>query len=85
MSRRKSDSLDQVDAELIRETLQSPGWQLIKRGIENTLNQKVRDLVRPHTEVETANLRGEIAAIESVLALPGILIQKGKTGPATDG
>ena len=77
---RKQDRLDQVDGELIKEMVQSRGWQLVKRGIQTALTQKVRDLVRPHTEVETANLRGEIAAIEMVLLLPQSLIQKSKSG-----
>ena len=85
MSRRKADCLDQVDAELIRETTQSPGWQLIKRGIENILTQKVRDLVRPCSEVETASLRGEIQAMETVLKLPEILARKGQAGAPSDG
>lgn len=82
--KRKQDRLDQVDGELIKEMLHSPGWQLVKRGIETALTQKMRDLVRPHTEVETANLRGEIAAIEMVLALPVSLVQKSKSGAADD-
>ena len=84
MNKSKHGRLDQVDGELIKELLQHRGWQLVKRGIETALNQKVRDLVRPHTEVETANLRGEIAAIEMVLALPASLVQKSKSGAADD-
>lgn len=75
---RKAERLDRVDSELIRETLQSPGWQLIKRGLEKMLDRKVRDLVRPQTEVETANCRGAIGAIETALEMPQILIQEGK-------
>lgn len=82
---RRPEQLDQVDAELIRECTQTPGWQLIRRGIESILNQKVRDLVRPHTEVETATLRGEISAIETVLKMPAELARKGQTGAASDG
>lgn len=81
----KTDALDQVDAELLRETLQTRGWQLIRRGVENIINQKVRDLVRPHTEGETATLRGEISALEGVLKLPQQLIEKGAQGAASDG
>jgi hypothetical protein len=80
MSKKRQDRLDQVDAEHIRMMLGSPGWQLVKRGIEAMMQQKVRDLVRPHTEAETATLRGEIAAIETVLALPESLVQKAKQG-----
>lgn len=83
--KQKAEALDQVDAELIRETVQSKGWQLIRRGIQNVGDQKLRDLMRPHTEIETATLRGELAMIEALLKLPEQLIEKGATGAASDG
>lgn len=82
MSRRKLDKLDAVDAELIRETIRSAGWQLIRQGMQKMLEQKMRDLVRPQTEVETAHCRGQITAIETALNIPQILIQEGKNADA---
>lgn len=77
---RKRDKLDSVDAELIRETLETSGWQLIKRGLENMRDVKMRDLVRQHTETETAQLRGAIDAIERALGIPETLIAEAKNG-----
>lgn len=74
------DQLDVVDAELIRETLETSGWQLIKRGLENMRDVKMRDLVRIHTETETASLRGAIEAIDRALGVPEALIQEAKNG-----
>ena len=82
MSRaRKPERLDHMDVEMIRDTLQTAGWQLIRERLEKEHGRKVRDLVRPQTEVETATLRGAIAALETALKVPEILIQEGKSGP----
>lgn len=80
----KAEALDQMDAELIRETVQMKGWQLIRRGIQTVGDQKLRDLMRPHTEIETATLRGELSMIEAVLKLPEQLIEKAAMGRASD-
>lgn len=76
--KRKAERLDPVDAELIKETLRSPGWQLIKQGLLNMIRKKTDDLVRPQNEVETAALRGAIEALRSVLSVPEILVREGQ-------
>ena len=80
MARRKPEQLDALDSELIQETLGSLGWQLIKQGLENMRNAKIRDLVRPCSEMETAQLRGAIEAIESAINLPSTLMKQIKNG-----
>ncbi len=76
------DQMDAVDAEQIQETLDSPGWRWVKRGLENYRDIKMRDLVRTHTEIETATLRGEIAAAERAIAMPQALIAEARKGGA---
>lgn len=75
--RPKPQRLDLVDAELIKETLRSPGWQLIKQGLEKMLQSKTRDLIRPQSEIGTAQLRGAIETIETILDVPQIMIREG--------
>ena len=77
-SPRKPPRLDRMDAELIEETIQSPGWQLIQQGMRKMLDRKKNDLVRPQTEMETASARGAIAALETALQIPEILMQEAK-------
>jgi len=65
---------------MIRDTLQTTGWQLIKRGLESMRDRHIRDLVRPQGELETAKLRGAIAAIDQALAMPETIIAQTKNG-----
>lgn len=73
---KKPVKLDGVDAEHLREVLDSPGWQLIKQRLMKTLEGKMRDLVRPQNEVETATLRGAIQSLELAIKVPEILVQE---------
>lgn len=80
MKAKYRDQLDPVDAEHIQEMLDSPGWHWIKRGLENYRDIKMRDLTRPHSEVETATLRGEIAAAERALGMPAAMMAEARKG-----
>lgn len=75
----KPRKLDSIDAEHIQEVLDSAGWQLIKQRLMKTLDGKMRDLVRPQLEIETATLRGAISSLELALKVPEILIQETKS------
>lgn len=72
------ESLDAIDAEHIEETLASPGWYWIKFALEEARDVKMRDLVRPHTEVETATLRGSIEALNRAIELPQALMAEAR-------
>jgi hypothetical protein len=76
-SPRKRIVLDRVDAEAIRETLQTRGWKLITLRLQAMRASKQLDLEQGHTEVETANLRGYIEALRAVGSIPDILIREG--------
>ncbi len=88
MALRRKDpaQIDAVDAEQIQEMLDSPGWQWIKLALEMKQQEKMRDLVRPHTEVQTATLRGEIDALGIAAAMPQVLIAEArKRSPLSNG
>lgn len=83
-SPRKRIVLDRVDAEAIRETVQTRGWKLITLRLQKMFSAKQLDLEQGHTEVETANLRGYLEALRAVGSIPDILIREGMKGPAED-
>lgn len=79
--RPRRDKLDGMDAELIRETLRTPGWRKIEARIRKTIDLAVESLMKPQTEVGTANLRGQIGALRTALLIPTILISEAKDKP----
>lgn len=74
------DQIDPIDAEHIEEMVASRGWAWVKHGIETMRDVKMRDLVRPHSEVETATLRGFIEACERALSMPAALMAEARKG-----
>lgn len=56
------------------------GWQLIQQRIERTLGSKRGDLEQPHSEVETATLRGYIAGLKLAMEIPNILRREAGEG-----
>ncbi len=77
-------TLDPIDAEQIQEMLDSPGWALVKRGLEQYRETLMRDLTRDHNEVETAKLRGLIEAAGIALALPASIQAEARKGGKKD-
>ena len=71
------------DAELVRETLASQGWQLIRERIERAAAIKASELLQPLDQVKTATLRGEVAGLKLALEIPAIVMQEAKG--ASDG
>ena len=76
--KRRSDRLDGIDAEHVRQTCESPGWQLIRQRIERTTSLKVTELLQPLDPVKTAKVRGMIEALNLALDIPRILQQEAK-------
>lgn len=83
-SPRKRIVLDRVDAEAIRETLQTRGWKLIMLRLQKMLDIRRADLEQAHSEVETANIRGHLEALRAVASIPDILIREGMKAAAGD-
>lgn len=75
---RAKGPMDSVDAEHVRDMIQTRGWQLYQQRMEETLRRKVADLAHDQTETATAKLRGEIAAFVLALGVPAILIKEAK-------
>jgi hypothetical protein len=76
--RRRRDKLDGIDADEIRKTTASPGWQLIRQRVETALTGKLAELEQPSDAVATAQLRGFIAGLRLALKVPEILIREGE-------
>lgn len=78
-SREEGDELDNLDLERLQEYVRSRGHRLVKERVAHLRESKLRDLVRPQTEIETATLRGILMGIDSVMSIPEILIKEAKT------
>lgn len=84
MKRSRRDKLDGIDADHVRETIESPGWQLIRQRIERELSLKIAELVRPLDPVKTAQVRGMIEAFKTALDIPRILQAEAKENRKTN-
>lgn len=84
MARKRHNHLDGIDAEQVQRTTQSRGWQLITERLNKTLAGMVTDLERPHSEVDTATIRGTIAGLRLALGVPKILMVEGNTKREVD-
>ena len=81
MSKRpKRSRLDSVDAEAIRETLQTRGWKLILTRMQQVHVQKAHEIITQQSEIDTATLRGFITGIETAMRIPAILQSEVKGG-----
>lgn len=76
--------LDQVDAEGIRETLQTRGWKLFGARVEKLRESKRRELEQELDAVQTAKVRGFLEALNTVAAIPDILMREGTKRPEED-
>lgn len=78
MAASRKDRPDLLDAELIEEMLRSRGWQLTEQRIKETVSTKLRALIQPQSEIETATVRGFIAGLELAAGVPKILQKEAK-------
>lgn len=68
--------LRRSDAEIVRETADSPGYAVLQRELLAARDQLLQRLVVPGlSRSETENLRGRIAQIDAVLDLPRNIIE----------
>lgn len=75
--------LDRVDAEAIREMLQTRGWKLYTMRIEKMRAAKRAELEQTQPENTTATIRGFLDAVTSIAAIPGILFREGSRSDGT--
>lgn len=77
--------LDQVDAEGIRETIETRGWKLFAMRVEKLRAAKRLELEQELDAIQTADVRGFLRALNTVSAIPDILMREGaKHGPPDD-
>ncbi len=76
--------LDQVDAEAIRETLETRGWKLFGARVEKLRESKRRELELDLSAEATAEVRGFLRALNTVAAIPDILMREGNKRPGED-
>lgn len=76
--------LDRVDAEHMREMMETPGWKLFLQRM-TTLKQAKHDELEQHQdEVKTATIRGYLDGIRAVASIPDILFREGARGKVSD-
>ncbi len=80
----RKHKLDQVDAEAIRETLETRGWKLFGARVEKLRAFKRQELEQELDAVQTATIRGFLQAINTVAAIPDILMREGSKRPGED-
>ena len=78
----KRHQLDRVDAEAIREMLQSRGWKLFIHRVGRLQASKRIELEQPQAEIDTAGIRGFLEAINAIAAIPDILNREGSRAAA---
>lgn len=76
--KRRAERLDGIDADNIRQMLESEGWQLTQQRIERTLETKIGEVQQPLDPVKTAEVRGFIQGLKLALSVPGILTKEAK-------
>ncbi len=64
--------------------IDSLGWALVKRGLEQYRETLMRDLTRDHNETETAKLRGLIEAATVAMGLPAAIQAEARKGGKKD-
>ena len=76
----RTRGLDGRDTEALDVLLASRGWQLLEQRLKHELGIQLADLERPHTEVDTANIRGQVKMLRLGLQLPQQLRTESKKG-----
>lgn len=67
---------DRIDAELIEDTLRTPGYALIEKRIREEAARKVRSLIDHGQEVDRT--RGMVQGLELALDIPRIISREGR-------
>lgn len=70
--------LDNLDLESIDTLRRSRGWKLVQDRLAHSLSIARERLEKNQSEVETAEVRGEIRALRVALGIPDILLREGK-------
>lgn len=65
--------LDAIDLENLDGMTSMGIYKIVKDRISSVRTQKLAELVQPHSEIETATLRGFIEGLDTALRVPEIL------------
>ena len=77
--------LDGRDAEAMEALQLGRGWQLVEQRLKHELGVQLADLERPHSEIETAAIRGSIKMLRLALAMPeGLRREAAKGKPVNE-
>ena len=76
--------LDRVDAEAMREMMETRGWKLFLQRMTVLKQSKHEELEQHQDEVKTATIRGYLDAIRAVASIPDILFREGSRGKVSD-
>lgn len=80
----RTRGLDGRDTEALDLLLQSRGWQLVEQRLDHELVVQLADLERPHSETDTAGIRGRVAMLRLAKQLPKMLQTESKKGKRDD-
>lgn len=75
---------DRVDAESMREMMETRGWKLFLQRVTVLKQAKHAELEQDQPELKTAAIRGYLEAIRAVASIPDILFREGSRGKATE-
>lgn len=67
---------DSTPAEWIEAAAVHPGYRVIRERMEQMLHKRRAELEQPAGELKTAEIRGRIDELKTVLALPVILTKE---------
>jgi hypothetical protein len=76
--------LDRVDAEAVKEMLESRGWLLFMQRMTALAHSKREELEQEQPELKTAGIRGYLEAVRAIASIPDILFREGSRGKASE-
>lgn len=71
--KRKRKPLDRLDGERVRELALMPGWKIVEKRYRQQIEKAVQSLIESTDPIESANLRGQIAAYRTAILIPSII------------
>lgn len=81
--KKKKRQLDSEDAESLREVIDSRGWKLILERLEVEKTKLLARLMTDLDPIGSAKVRGQIAAIDTAVQVPDILIAEAREPKTT--
>lgn len=85
MAQRRQQRLDPIDLDNLEEMTSSGVYKLCEKRLDQVIQQQVAQLVEPHTEAETAMIRGVIKGLRIAQDIPKILRIEASRGEQQNG